>query len=202
MAMRIVQRFPTLQLPHAVEVAKELVQQRNNFAASNRQYHKIQMGFAVMACQVVRQHFFELSRHEHFPWFRFHDAPGLAYNVTVDGVPLRVQPDCPEIRALTKAEAAELLKHAPSNPQLNLFGQAYVHVLRLEVSQKAGKDVSLVALRLLDLETGEQFDEIILYSAKDGFAEDAVSMKRPPQTPDLSDLFPPAPANENDESID
>src|SRR6188768_3842967 len=104
----ITARFPTFDLEKFTTIAREIVEQRNAVGSINKVYADSGLGIAILSCNVVRNHFQRIAGSESYPWLAFGTAPGLAYMLYIGGLPIRVQPDCPEIREILPEERRAL----------------------------------------------------------------------------------------------
>lgn len=193
--MKIHERFPGLSMDHLRSVAKEVVAQRNVVAELNKPLRLCTLGLAVLGCEATKVRFAQLELEGRTSWLRFLRGPGLAYVLVLGGVPLRIQPDCPEIRMTLPAERKALRELASGQGQLFEEPPSW-EVLRLEVAQRPAQAVDALDLYLFNEATGETLDRIQVYSKAAGYIGDAAMMKRPAQTPSLDNVFKLRPSND------
>lgn len=162
----IAETFPTLDLDHVRTVAGIAVRERNDIAALKNIkpiYGKVAWGSGCFACDVVLATLHELAVAKTYDWLEFRHEIGKAYTILICGVPLRIQPDVPEIRELMPHEHQAMVQLT-----LALFGPLEEpkpsYVLRLEVKQRTGQDVDTVTLFMFDERSGKTLDELDIYN--------------------------------------
>jgi len=178
-------RFPRLSIPLLVELAKLIVRERNAAAATNQLHRDCRLSLALLGCEVVRR---ALAKLDPSVGIGFYPGAGLSYVVTLgEGVPLRVQPDIPEIREVLPAEAAALGWGVQS--QLFPDDQSTSSVLRLQVAQSAASPVASISLLLVDPVLGTTLDHVLVYNAADQSYLDMKSFELPPEDADTNEAF-------------
>lgn len=190
----IPERFPRFSLAKLVTLTELVVRERNAVGEINSIYKDCGLGFAILACQVVRKAVERRALSGEHEWLRFVGGAGLAYTVLLDGVPLRIQPDVPEIRDVLPAEEVALQRGVqslmfPADPSSGA-------VLRLEIDQQAGKAVASVILYMLDPISGATIDRIAVYDGESKRYAETERLERPAQDVDTSKAFTFKPAND------
>lgn len=197
----ITARFPGFDQEKFVEVTRIVVNQRNAVAKATKMFSQCGLGFAILACDATRTEFRQIERTDEFPWLTYRPHRGLAYTLYVEKIPVRVQPDCPEIRDVLPDELEALGKLFGCHSG-GLFSQeASTHeVLRLEIAQRTAELVEQVDLHFVNAKTGATLDTMNLYRKDVGYSSSVTAMQLDPETPDLSNLFSLPPANDDVET--
>jgi len=187
----IERRFPQMSVPHLKELAGLVATERNAVVRVNRMFKESTWGLGCLCCEAVLRKVGHLAGTATYPWLGFTREVGMAYTVTVDKVPMRIQPDGDEVRPMMPGEAIAL--HKLRAVQTSVFDVASAHdVLRLETTQMAGQLVSDITLYLLNENSGVTLDRIPLYSS----AESSSDFERPPADVDTSSFYSFDPAND------
>lgn len=166
-------QFPEVSTERLLAVARIVVNARNAVAACNKSHSRATWGLACLHCEASRIAVVDAVNEQRFPWLGYRREQGQAYTVFLGHTPLRVQPDDPEIRPVMLHERAALKRLAWQQQELFAVpepGSEFERhaILRLEVSQSGAEPVDFVILRMLDENSGRQFDEWQVYSADQG----------------------------------
>ena len=190
----IAERFPELSLQHLKLLAGIVAQERDAVVKVNRLFKTCGWGLGCLCCEAVLRKTSLLAGTASYPWLGFTREQGQAYTLTVDTVPLRVQPDIEEIRSSMPGEAQAMAKIRPV--QGLMFDEpSRAEVLRLETTHATGQLVSAVTLYLFNENTGTTLDAIPLYSSSSA-ANESSDFRRPAQDVDTSGLYDFPPAND------
>jgi hypothetical protein len=192
-------RYPDLTLQNLQKLAEIVALERNAVVEVNKIWDECGWGLGCLACDVVLHRIKALAATGALPWVGFKNEKGKAYLVTVDGAPLRIQPDIPIIRQAMERERDALASRRPV--QALLFPEmppSSDEVLRLETMQTTGKPVSLITLYLFDEQTGATLDSVVVYSA----AEAADDFRRPARDANTDNVYQFPPANDQAEDGD
>ena len=174
---RILAYFPRFSPEKLVILTRLVVTERNAVAQVIKAYRDCALGVGVLACQVVRNAVMRLAASDEAPWLTFRRAPGLAYTVLLAGVPLRIQPDVPEIRDVLPDERAALNECL----QGELFPEETPKVvLRMEVAQRPGRPVDQVFINLVDPAVGTSLARVLVYDGATGEYFDTTPLAVPP----------------------
>lgn len=192
----IVDRYPALSMPKLRQVAGIVATERNAVVEVNKLWKGCTWGLGCLCCQAVLRKLESIAQTSGFEWLGFKREIGMAYTITVDGIPLRIQPDIEEIREVmpNEREALERLRPRPVAGLLFDLPPIASEILRLETTQTAGRPVSMVTLYLFDEHSGRTLDSELLYSpnAADDF-------RRPARDANTADVFEFPPANDQAE---
>ena len=155
---QIRQTYPAL-LDNAPTVAGIVADQRNLVLKVNKCFPRARWGYACMAYDVTLGHFQQLVEDGTYPWLAFIPEIGKGYAIQIEGVPLRIQKDDPEIRNVLDGERAAMRQMC-----LRLPGSAAAGtVLRLEITQPRGQPVETIALVLYEEDSGVALDSEVVY---------------------------------------
>jgi hypothetical protein len=190
----IAETFPGLRMDHLRVLVELEVTQRNAVAALlGGLQPDIDMALSqgIANCQAMRGQYALLAQRQvesSERWLQFFPGRGLAFCVLVDRVPMRVQPDVPEIRDALPEERKAL---ADLEAQVSMFSgfPGVSGVLRLEVAQQQKRPVDTIGLYFLDDATGAVFDHVPLYDAKRGGFVGTVPFAVPAQTASIAGRF-------------
>jgi hypothetical protein len=171
--------YPGLSMDHVRTLADIVAAERNGVLSVNKVYSSARWGVACLSYDVPRLAIQRLAEEGGHPWLRFIKENGTGYAVAIDGTPLRIQRDEPEIRNVLPGERAVMREQLLLMPGTADPGT----VLRLEISQPAGQPVETVTLYLFEEDTGVTLDSEVVYKrqkAATGVADESLS--RSPST--------------------
>jgi hypothetical protein len=183
----ILERFKDFSPENLVELTRMVVNERNAVSQVVKPYKECSVGVALLACQAVRNAVARRAASGEVPWLTFRGGAGLAYTVLLDRVPLRIQPDVPEIRDVLPEERLAL--------GLCLQGQLFPDdtspnaVLRLEVAQKPGRPVDEVFIYLFDPHTGATLDRALVYEGSTGAYFDTAPLAASADDADTTNVY-------------
>jgi len=155
--------FPGLVFDHVRVLADVVAVQRNLVREVNRVFGPARWGQGCMAYDWARVFIKQLAQDGDYRWLEYIQENGTGYTVRVDGAPLRIQRDEPEIRSVLPGERAAMLQLLMPVPGMADPGV----VLRLEITQPSGKPVEMIVLYLFEEETGATLDSEIVYQLPD-----------------------------------
>ena len=165
----ILRLYPGLSIDHVRALADIVVAERNGVRSINEVYGSARWGLACLSYDASRVAIRRLAEEGSHPWLRYIRENGTGYAVTVDGTPLRIQRDEPEIRNVLPGERAVMRAQLLLMPGEVDPGT----VLRLEISQPAGQPVDTVTLYMFEEDTGVTLDSEVVYRRVDAASETA-----------------------------
>jgi hypothetical protein len=155
--------YPGLSIDHVRALADIVAVERNGVLSVNEVYRSARWGVACLSYDVPRLAIRQLTEEGGHPWLRYIKENGTGYAVAIDGVPLRIQRDEPEIRNVLPGERAVMREQLLLMPGTADPGT----VLRLEISQPTGQPVDTITLYLFEEDTGVTLDSEVVYTRHD-----------------------------------
>ena len=155
--------YPGLLMDHVRALADIVASERNGVLSVNKVYSSARWGVACLSYDVPRLAIRKLAEESGHPWLRYIRENGTGYAVAIDGVPLRIQRDEPEIRNVLPGERAVMREQLLLMPGTADPGT----VLRLEISQPAGQPGDTITLYLFEEDRGVTLDSEVVYKRAD-----------------------------------